>query len=68
MSNRHRADMGVSPAEAESASRLAAAAGGKLEISKVTAEPEPARLSAWIRQLYAREATAKEALMALTGT
>ena len=62
MSNRHRADMWVSPAEAESARRLAAAAGGELEIWDVTAEP--AQLGGWARQLYPREATAEDALMA----
>jgi hypothetical protein len=64
MSKRHRTDRGVSRAEAERARRLAAAARGELEIWDVTAEPEPAPLGGWVRQLYSREATAQDALMA----
>jgi len=64
MSNRDRADMAVSPAEAESARRPAAAAGGELEIWDVTSEPEPAPLGGCARQMYPRETTADDALMA----
>jgi hypothetical protein len=57
--------MVVSPAEAQCARRLAAAAGGELEIWDVTAES--ARLGGWARRLCPREATAKDALMAFDG-
>jgi putative hydrolases of HD superfamily len=49
--------------EAESARRLAAAAGGELEIWDVTAEPEPVPFHEWVQQMYPHE-TPAGALMA----
>jgi hypothetical protein len=52
----------LSPHEAESARRLAAGAGGELDIWDVTAEPAPVPLGEWAAELYGMPA--KDALIA----